>query len=199
MVCFQWETAMLIAQYLPTYDVRDYHEAEVRAPADTAYAVLRALDLNRSWIVQALFALRSLPSRLLRRPSPPPPSGTFLEQALALGWVILEEAPGRELVAGAVTQPWQSVVTFQGLPPAEFRRFSTPGFTKIVWAFAARPVTPDVSVLSIETRVLATDPASRRKFRRYWLVVSPGVRLIRLVALSQARRELERVRAVSSC
>ena len=188
---------MLIAQYLPAYDVRDYHETQVRAPAETAYAVLRALDLQRSWIVQALFTLRSLPGRLLRRPPPPPPSGKFLEQALALGWVILEEAPGRELVAGAVTQPWKSVVRFQGLPPAEFRRFSTPGFTKIVWAFAARPVTPDVSVLSIETRVLATDPVSRRTFRLYWCVVSPGVRLIRLVALSHVRRELERSQAAS--
>jgi len=48
-------------------------------------------------------------------------------------------------------------------------------------------------MLSIETRVLATDPMSRRKFRRYWLVVNPGVRLIRLVALSLARREIERL------
>jgi hypothetical protein len=188
---------MLIAHYLPEYDVRDYHETQVRAPAETAYAVLRDLDLQRSWLVQVLFTLRSLPGRLLRRPSPPPPSGTFLAQALAIGWVILEETPGRELVAGAVTQPWQAVVRFQGLLPAEFRRFSTPGFTKIVWAFAAQAVTPDVSVLSIETRVLATDPAARRKFRRYWLVVSPGVRLIRLVALAHARREIERLRAVS--
>jgi hypothetical protein len=188
---------MLIAQYLPTYDVRDYHETQVMAPAETAYAVLRALDLQRSWVVQALFVLRSLPGRLLRRPSPPPPSGTFLDQALAIGWVILEEVPGRELVAGAVTQPWKSVVKFQGLPPAEFLRFSTPGFTKIVWAIAARPVTPDVSVLSIETRVLATDPASRRTFRLYWCVVSPGVRLIRRVALYHARHELERLRPAS--
>jgi hypothetical protein len=78
-------TALLIAQYLPEYDVRDYHEAQVRAPADTAYAVLRALDLNQSWLVQALFTLRSLPGRLLRRTAPPLPSGNFLAQALAIG------------------------------------------------------------------------------------------------------------------
>jgi len=145
-----------------------------------------------SWIAQALFAIRSLPSRFRHLPSPPPPSGAFLAQALAVGWVVLEEAPGRELVAGAVTQPWRPIVTFQGLPPAEFLSFTTPGFTKIVWAIAARPITPDVSVLSLETRVLATDPASRRKFRLYWLVVSPGVRLLRWVALHRARCELER-------
>jgi hypothetical protein len=49
----------------------------------------------------------------------------------------------------------------------------------------------------METRVLATDPASRRKFRLYWLVVSPGVRLLRRVALTRARRELEGARQVS--
>jgi hypothetical protein len=54
---------MLIARYLLTFDVRGYHEARVVAPADTAYAVLRSLDLNRPWIVQALFIIRSLPSR----------------------------------------------------------------------------------------------------------------------------------------
>jgi hypothetical protein len=96
------------------------------------------------------------------------------------------------LVAGAVTQPWGPVVQFRGLPPAEFKRLSSPSFTKIVWAMAARPVTPEVSVLSIETRVLATDPASRRKFRLYWLVVNPGVRLLRWAALHWAKREIER-------
>lgn len=84
------------------------------------------------------------------------------------------------------------MVQFRGLPPAEFKRLSSPGFTKIVWAMAARPVTPEVSVLSIETRVLATDPASRRKFRLYWLVVNPGVRLLRWAALHWAKREIER-------
>ena len=73
---------MLIEQDLPTFDVRDYHEVQVVAPADTAYAVLRSLDLQRSWIVPALFAIRSLPSRLRGCTSPPPPSGTFLAQAL---------------------------------------------------------------------------------------------------------------------
>jgi hypothetical protein len=54
---------------------------------------------------------------------------------------------------------------------------------------AVRPVTPEASVLSLETRVLATDPASHRTFRLYWLVVSPGVRLLRWVALHRAKRE----------
>jgi hypothetical protein len=174
------ETAILMEPYLLTFDVQDDHEMRV--------AALRSRDLQRAWIVRALFAIR----RLQGRTSPLPSSRAFLAQALAVGWVMLEEVPGRELVAGAVTQPWRPIVTFQGLPPAEFLGFTTPGFTKLVWVIAARPITPDVSVLRVETRVLATDLALRCQFRLYGLVVSSGVRLLRLVALTQTRRELER-------
>ena len=187
---------MLIDRYLPTYDVRDYHEKQVAASANSAYTALRSIDLNRSWVVRALFMIRSLPSRLFGGGFPPATSGTLLEQALAVGWVILEEIPGQELVAGAVTQPWVAEVKFQGLAPAEFINFSNPGFTKIVFSIAARAVTPRESVLSMETRVLATDPVSRRKFQLYWLVVSTGVRLIRVIALNTARRQLEAAHAV---
>jgi hypothetical protein len=185
---------MPIDSDLPTYDVRDYHQVQVEAPAGTAYAVLRSFDLNRSRIVRTLFAIRSLSSRLLRIKSPPPPLGIFLEQALAAGWVILEKVPGRELVAGAVTQPWMPDVRFHGLATTEFVCFSRPSFTKIVGAIAARPLTPEASLLSMETHILVADPASRHKFRLYWLIVCASVRLIRVIALTTAGRELERAR-----
>jgi len=95
-------------------------------------------------------------------------------------------------VASAATQPWRPVVTCQGLPPTEFIGFSTMGFTQIVWAMAARLVTPEVSVLSIETWVLATDAASCRTFRLYCCVVRPGMRLLRWAALPRAKRALDR-------
>ena len=43
--------AMLMEPYLPTFEVRDSHELRVVGPADTAYAVLRCLDLTHAWIV----------------------------------------------------------------------------------------------------------------------------------------------------
>jgi hypothetical protein len=38
--------------------------------------------------------------------------------------------------------------------------------------------------LSSETRVAATDPATRRRFGRYWLVVQPGSSAIRWEVLT---------------
>jgi hypothetical protein len=40
--------------------------------------------------------------------------------------------------------------------------------------------------------VATTDPSARAKFRRYWVMVSPGVLLIRREMLRLVKREAER-------
>lgn len=176
---------------MPAYDVRDYHETDVAAPVADAYAALRSLDLSRSLVIRAIFAVRTLPSRLRGKPSGSP-IGPFLDQALAMGWVILEELPGEELVAGAVTAPWEPIIAFRGLPPDQFRGFNEPGFAKIVWGIAARPRDAQSSTISTETRVQTTDAESRRKFARYWFVLGVGIRLIRWAALRLVKHDLAR-------
>jgi hypothetical protein len=185
---------VLIDTYLPKYDERSYHEARVAADRETAFAALRALDLEGSSIVRMLFAIRTFPSRFRaqeRAVNSPRVARSFVDSMVDIGWVILEEAPGEELVAGTVTQPWETTVRFRGLSPGEFVAFEEPGFTKIVWNIAAREADGG-AIISTETRVLATSPGARRRFRRYWLVVRPGVKLIRRIALARVRRELRR-------
>jgi len=48
------------------------------------------------------------------------------------------------------------------------------------------------SLARTETRVMTTDPAARRKFRRYWSIFSPGIVLIRRVALRLTKLDAER-------
>jgi len=86
------------------------------------------------------------------------------------------------------------VIRFHGLSGPKFVEFAEPGFTKIAWGFAASPEAPGVTRVATETRVAATDRVSRRRFRRYWRVVSPFVRLIRRISLRMIQRELERSR-----
>jgi hypothetical protein len=82
---------------------------------------------------------------------------------------------------------------------AEFTRFDSSGYTKIVWTLAAEPVGPAESVARTETRVVTTDPVSRARFRRYWAVVSPGIQLMRRDGLRLVRDEAERrYRALSA-
>jgi hypothetical protein len=110
----------------------------------------------------------------------------------ALGWGILAEGPDRELVAGAVTQPWEANVTFHALPPEQFAAFSQPGFVKIVWTLRADPLGEESSIFRTETRAIATDATARARFRRYWAFVSPGIALIRRLSLQPLKRDAER-------
>jgi hypothetical protein len=180
----------LFDSVLPDFEVRELHQTPVAAPVDITFAAARALDLQRSGIVRAIFRGRELlmgarpPSRM--RPT------EFLSEVLELGWRVLAEEPGRELVLGAVTQPWLANVHFRGLPPEEFTAFREPGYAKIAWSIVAEPLGPRDSIFRTETRVATTDPVSRARFRRYWSVVSPGILLIRRETVKLVRRESER-------
>ena len=63
---------------------------------------------------------------------------------------------------------------------------------KIVWSIAADPIGPEESVARTETRVISTDAMARSKFRIYWAFLSPGIILIRRVALGLVKAAAER-------
>ena len=180
----------LVDGFMPKYEVREVHETRVSAPAEVTYAAAKELDLHRSTIVRALFTGRELLMGGER--SKREGQSRFLDEILELGWRVLVEEPNRELVVGAVTQPWKSEVEFRGLPPEEFAAFNEPGYAKIVWTLAVDPVDAPTSVFRTETRVLTTDRDSRARFRRYWSVFSPGILLIRYETLRLVKQDAER-------
>ena len=181
----------ILDRFLPDFEVVERHELRVRAPADVTFVAARDLDLNRSAIVRAIFAGRSLlmGASSSQDGSPAP----LTAKALALGWGILAEVPGRKIVFGAVAKPWNADVVFESVPADEFAAFDRPGYAKIVWTLEAEPVGPDRSIARTETRVATTDRVSRERFRRYWAAVSPGVRLIRRQMLRVLRSGAERM------
>jgi hypothetical protein len=101
---------------------------------------------------------------------------------------VLAEAPDREIVIGAYTQPWHEQVTFHPRPPEEFAGFNQPGYVKIAWTLQAEPLGPNRSLLVTRTRAVATDPQSRERFRRYWGSMSAGIILIRYAGLPSCAR-----------
>ena len=184
----------LLDRFMPTYEVREHHETEVAAPAEVTYAVARELNLRRSALVQVIFRGREF--LMGSNPTERVQQQNFLTELLGLGWRVLADEAGRELVVGAVTQPWKANVEFRGLAPEEFAAFAEPGYVKIVWTLAVEPAGRDRSIFSTETRVATTDPESRDRFRRYWSLLSPGILLIRYEILRLIRHEAGcRVRA----
>lgn len=180
----------LLDRFMPKYEVRESHETKVAAPAEVTFAAAQELDLHRSTIVRAIFTGRELLMGAAHAKADH--SAGFLSEVLAVGWSVLAEEPGRELVVGAVTQPWHADVQFRGLPPLEFIGFREPGYAKIAWTLTAEPAGDHASIFRTETRVVTTDTASRAQFRRYWSVFSPGILLIRYETLRLVRQEAER-------
>jgi hypothetical protein len=105
---------------------------------------------------------------------------------------VLADLPGREVVLGGVTRPWEPNPVFRALPPDEFVAFNEPGYVKIVFTLRADNAGSGNSVFRTETRAIATDPVSRKKFRRYWTFLSPGIVAIRRLLVPAVKREAER-------
>jgi hypothetical protein len=181
----------LLDRFIPVYDVAERHQIRVAAPASITLAAAKEVDLQASPVNRAIVTIRTIPSWLAGEP-PRAPSPGLLAETLGMGWGLLAEQPGREVVVGAVTRPWDPVVVFHPLPPEEFAAFREPGYAKIVWTLEAEPLGPNESIVRTETRVLTTDPESRERFRRYWSVFSPGIVIIRYEALRMVKAEAER-------
>jgi hypothetical protein len=164
----------------------------VAAPAAVTFAAAKESNLD-SPLVMAIFRAREI---ALRAGPPKPIEARGLVNIFtAIGWVILDETPEREIVFGAVTQPWRPDVAFRSVRPDEFRTFSEPGYVKIVFTLRADPVNEHESIFRTETRVVPTDADARRTFRWYWARFSPGIVVIRHALLKGVKTAAERAHA----
>jgi len=179
----------LIERFMPHADITECHEVLVRAPAALVFDVARNLDMQSIPLVRAIFWLRA---KLLRATEPPARPRGLVAETTALGWAILAERPGREVVVGSATQPWKGDVVFRPVEPDRFVAFAEPEMVKIVWTLEAEPLGPALTRFRTETRVLATDEAARTQFRRYWRWAGWGVVLIRKLLLWALRGEAKR-------
>jgi hypothetical protein len=179
----------LLDQFMPVYEVVERHQVRVVASTEITFAVATDLDLQQSATIRAVFKAREF--ILGSEPEEAVLPRTLLAWAKALGWGVLAEVPGREVVVGAVTRPWEANVVLRALPPDEFAAFHEPGYVKIAWTLRADPVSARESVARTETRVTTTDPGARAKFRRYWAFLSPGILLIRKISLKMVKQEAE--------
>ena len=192
---------MLIDQFLPTYDAVESHTTIVRASADRVWSAIRTADFGSNGIVRTLFALRGAPEFLVApreafaRARTPAHAPLTLDAALAKGFVILGEDPGRELLLGTAGRFWGVRGGLCRVDPEHFAMFDEPGAAQAAWNFAVRPLVGDKTVLTTETRVRCVDDGGRRRFRAYWTVIRPFSGIIRMVMLRAIKRAAERDQA----
>jgi hypothetical protein len=167
----------------------------VNADAATTFATILVADLRRSWTVRILTSARALPDRILRRlrrlPPPPKPETPSVAGLIEAGyWVVLAEQPDRELALGLAM--WDREIEAHGLTRERFD-CAGGGAVRVGWSFVVEPLGGDRSRcrLSTETRTEPVDRAARRRFRRYWRVISPFAGLTRRLVLKAIAREAE--------
>ncbi len=187
------DRSALLDRFIPAPEVVEHHRIRVDAPAEVVLHTARSMELLNQPLVRVVIKAREW--ALGGKPDDRRHPAALLAQMQSIGWVILAEQAGREIVLGAVTQPWEAAPVFRSIPAREFTAFREPGYVKIAWTLRAVPLDERTSVFHTETRVATTDPETRKHFRRYWSFVAPGVELIRLAILRPLRRAAEKAAA----
>jgi hypothetical protein len=188
---------MLIDHFLPRYDVTEIQELSVDAPPEVTYPAIRETDL-RDPLIGTLFAVRELPARLARRMrgevrGPPPATFTFNDLTKPeMGFMLLAEEPGVELVVASVGRFWRRDYGWHSVAPDRFVDFDEPGYAKLAISFRVQRTGADRSLLRYEARTATTDDVARTRFRRYWRVIRPGVAIVMRRTLKRIRAEAER-------
>jgi len=196
---------VLLDNYLPVYDVNEVHSIGVEATPERIVRAIRDLTASEIPFVRPLFAVRALPARLARlarlarrtsrtgRESAPTGSQSLWQQMLDGGFLLLDEAPGRELVVGTIGQFWK--LTGGSSPRVatarEFLAFDQPDYARAAMNFSLSERPGGAMTLRTETRIHIPDAAARKRFAAYWRVIRPGSALIRRSWLVAIKRRAE--------
>jgi len=151
--------------FLPSYEFVTRHEVEVDADPVRAERALREVTFGEIPLARGLLFARGLGARC---------AGDTVLASMIPRATVLEDVPGEGIVLTLTGQFWR----LRG-------RGAEPPATAVIDFRAER------GSLTTETRVHVSDPASRRKFTRYWRVVRPFSGLIRKRVLRAAKRRAE--------
>ena len=92
---------------------------------------------------------------------------------------------------GTVSRFWRKDRPTRDVEAEAFRGFREPGWVKVALSFSVEPVQEDRTILRYEARVAATDDGARRRFRRHWRVIRPGVIMALRRSAGRIRTEAE--------
>jgi hypothetical protein len=186
------------SEFVPGATSGNSTEIDIAAPPGVVWQAMEELRFDDLRATRVLMSMRSLPARVLGRGSLR--SGRLdaaqpvLDAMAASRFVVLCREAEAMLTLGFVGQFWKlgGGDDADVSSAAAFVAFDQPGFVKsaIDFELERRPLG---TRLTTRTRNRATDEATARRFRRYWLLIGPGSKAIRLDMLRAVRRRAESV------
>jgi hypothetical protein len=187
---------MLLDSYLPKYDFNEVHSMAIQAPCEKIFHALKELTPSElSPVFRILFAIRSLPARLMGQDDETfAPSRPLWDQMYENGFILLAESE-RELVFGLIGQFWKLAgdESIHLANAQEFVEFDQPDYAKAAANFIVSENDGDDSLtVTTETRIHIAEPKTRKKFATYWRIIYPGSAWIRRMWLKAIKRRAER-------
>jgi hypothetical protein len=186
----------VLDRLVPSFQAVERHSTTIAASPDQVWAALSQVTASELRMFRVLMGVRALPGRLARSPRARfDADEPLLGWAVRFGFSILGEDARRELVVGAIGQPWR-LAGGRGMAVAggqDFAAFDQPGYAKMAANFRLDLIAGGRATrLSTETRVACTDPSSARRFGRYWRLIRPASGAIRRSWLTAIKRRAER-------
>jgi hypothetical protein len=188
---------MELDRFLPTYHFNEVHSIEVQASASTLFRAIKEMTPSElSPVFRLLFQIRALPARLAGKSDQGfgfVPSKPLLGQ-LEGNFIFLADIPDREIVFGTIGQPWKLTgdQPVRLTEPQEFVQFERPDYAKVAANFCVSEGSRDGRFkVSTESRIYIADPATRKKFARYWFIIYLGSSYIRTLMLQAIKRRAE--------
>ena len=190
-------TETLLDRLIPHPRLLEIDRVDLAAPPEATWDRVRHGSFASSRLAKALFAIRTLPDRVLGVRE----GGTtqreitlrvddLVSSARRPGFQVLLETPNHEVAVGAIGKVWMSRIPFLHVLDAnEYAAFDGTGYVKVAWSFRVAPYRGG-SHLEMEVRVDATDEESWRRFRRYFRVIGPASRFLRRSSLAALAGEL---------
>ena len=169
---------MLIDKYINIFHYNEVHKIEISATPKDIYLLLKTLNFYRSKLVKLLFTIRGLPIRMCS-----------VEGFIEVGFILLEENVGEEIVFGLIFHP----LKFRpiSVPPDEFATFNEGDNIKAVMNFFISDIDEKRSLLSTESRVFCTSAKAKMLFTPYWILIHWFSALIRVEMLHLIKQEAE--------
>jgi hypothetical protein len=183
------QLVMNLDDVIPNPHYRMRHARAVSAPPSVVWDELHGVTMSALPLGWALEAVRLLPARLSGRKHQRLAGRSFLDVTPIP--VLFSERPDVVISAG-LSQGWRILggLTPPHLDAAALRVWSQPGWIKVGMEFRLEP-TRLGTLLSTETRVLATDPGTRRAFATYWFFIRPSSAAIRREVLRTVAHRAE--------
>ena len=91
---------------MPRFDVHEVHRIRIAAPPDVVYEAARTVTAGEVRLFRPLMLLRMMPTRLRGRMTSVDGATPLLDLFLRNGFLLLDERPGSEFVAGAIGRFW---------------------------------------------------------------------------------------------